>query len=72
VARDRDPADRRGIVIRSLRDRSAELLRLYSGMNASLGQICNRYDDAQLERLVDFLSLAAAAGRNAIDDLATD
>src|ERR1700722_6141703 len=48
-ARGRDPADRRGVLFRSLRDRSAELLHLYSGMNSSLGQICNRYDDAQLE-----------------------
>ncbi len=72
VARDRDPADRRGVLVRSLRDRSAELLRLYSGMNSALSQICNRYDDAELERLVDFLSLAADAGRTAVDELAAD
>jgi DNA-binding MarR family transcriptional regulator len=72
VARDRDPADRRGVLVRSLRDRSAELLHLYSGMNSSLSQICNRYDDPQLESLVDFLQRAAAAGRDAVDELATD
>jgi DNA-binding MarR family transcriptional regulator len=72
VARDRDPADRRGVLVRSLRDRSAELLRLYSGMNSSLTEICNRYDDAQLEGLVDFLSRAATAGRAAVDELARD
>ena len=55
-----------------LRDRSAELLRLYSGMNSSLTEICNRYDDAQLEGLVDFLSRAATAGRAAVDELARD
>src|ERR1700675_2077937 len=32
VARDRDPSDRRAVAVRPLRDRSAELLRLYSGM----------------------------------------
>src|SRR5213082_813530 len=35
VARDRDPSDRRAVVVRALRDRNAELMRLYSGMNAS-------------------------------------
>jgi DNA-binding MarR family transcriptional regulator len=72
VARDRDPADRRGVLVRSLRDRGAELLHLYSGMNSSLSQICNRYDDTQLEGLVDFLSRAAAAGRTAVEELAND
>ena len=72
VARDRDQADRRGLVVRSLRDRSPELLHLYSGMNSALGQICNRYDDTQLEGLVDFLRRAAAAGRTAVDELALD
>ena len=70
VARDRDPADRRGVLVRPLRGRSPELMRLYSGMNTSLGQICNRYDEAQLEALAEFLSLTAAAGRAAVGDLA--
>jgi DNA-binding MarR family transcriptional regulator len=72
VARDRDPDDRRGVLVRSLRGRSAELLRLYSGMNSSLTQICNRYDEAQLEGIAEFLNLTAAAGRAAVDELARD
>jgi DNA-binding MarR family transcriptional regulator len=70
IARDRDPADRRGLLVRSLRDRSGEMMRMYAGMNSSLNQICNSYDDAQLAGLVDFLSRTAAAGRAAVDDLA--
>jgi DNA-binding MarR family transcriptional regulator len=31
VARDRDPSDRRAVVVRALRDRNTELIRLYSG-----------------------------------------
>src|ERR1700738_548840 len=33
VARARDPADRRAVVVRVLRERTADLLRLYAGMN---------------------------------------
>jgi len=34
IARERDPDDRRAVVVRTLRDRYAELLRHYSGMTA--------------------------------------
>ena len=70
VIRDRDQADRRAVAVRALRDRSAELIRLYSGMNASMDQICAGYTDAELELLADFLSRTANAGQNATDELA--
>jgi DNA-binding MarR family transcriptional regulator len=70
VARDRDPSDRRAVVVRSLRARNAELFRLYSGMNTSMDQICAGYTDAELELLADFLSRTANAGQNATDELA--
>jgi DNA-binding MarR family transcriptional regulator len=72
VARDRDPSDRRAVVVRVLRDRGAELFRLYAGMNASLDQICAGYEDDQLELLADFLRRTTDAGRSATDELATD
>ena len=40
IIRDRDPADRRGVSIRVLRDRGGELIRLYAGMNTALTEIC--------------------------------
>jgi DNA-binding MarR family transcriptional regulator len=74
VTRDRDPdaADRRAVAVRALRDRSAELYRLYSGMNTSLDRICAGYTDTELEVLADFLGRTTTAGRHATDDLATD
>jgi DNA-binding MarR family transcriptional regulator len=72
VARDRDPSDRRAVVVRPLRDRSAELLRLYSGMNTALNEICAGYGDTELELLADFLRRTANAGRSATDELARD
>jgi DNA-binding MarR family transcriptional regulator len=72
VARDRDSSDRRAVVVRALRDRNAELFRLYSGMNASMDQICAGYGDTELELLADFLRRTTNAGRDATDELAGD
>jgi len=70
VARDRDQADRRAVAVRALRDRSAELFRLYAGMNASMDEICAGYTAAELELLAGFLRRTASAGRTATDVLA--
>jgi DNA-binding MarR family transcriptional regulator len=72
VARDRDQADRRAVRVRVLRDRGAEVLRLYSGMNSSMDQICAGYTDTELELLAGFLHRTAGAGRAATDALAGD
>jgi DNA-binding MarR family transcriptional regulator len=70
VARERDPSDRRAVVVRALRDRSKEVFRLYSGMHTSMDGICAGYGEAELELLADFLRRTADAGRNATDELA--
>lgn len=72
VARGRDPSDRRAVLVRARRDRNAELIRLYGGMNTSMDQICADYDDAELELLADFLRRTTAAGRDATGELAAD
>jgi DNA-binding MarR family transcriptional regulator len=72
VARERDPSDRRAVVVRALRDRNAELFRLYSGMNASMDEICAGYAEGDLELLADFLRRTTNAGREATDELAGD
>jgi DNA-binding MarR family transcriptional regulator len=71
VARERDPADRRGVRLRLLRDRGAEILRLYAGMNGRLSRICAGYQVDELELLAGFLRRTADAGRSAADDLNT-
>jgi DNA-binding MarR family transcriptional regulator len=70
VARDRDPHDRRAVVVQVRRERGGELFRLYSGMNASLDGILADYSDDQLELLADFLRRTTDAGRTATDELA--
>jgi DNA-binding MarR family transcriptional regulator len=70
VARERDPADRRGVVVRARRERSAELLQLYSGMNGAMDGINAGYSDAELELLAAFLHRTAEAGKAATEALA--
>src|SRR5207237_10742260 len=61
----------RAVVVRAVRDRNAEMFRLYSGMNSSMDRLCAGYSDAQLQLLADFLSRTTDAGRAATDALAT-
>jgi DNA-binding MarR family transcriptional regulator len=72
VVRDREPgaSDRRAVAVRPLRERGADLYRLYSGMNASLDEICAGYDDTELELLGGFLRRTTDAGQSAAADLA--
>ncbi|HWN57812.1 MAG TPA: MarR family transcriptional regulator [Methylomirabilota bacterium] len=72
IARDRDPSDRRAVVVRANRTRNAEIMRLYSGMNTSMDRICAGYGETELELLADFLRRTADAGRNATDELSAD
>lgn len=72
VARERDPSDRRAVLLRARRDRGAELFQLFAGMNSSMDELCADYDEAQLELLADFLRRTTAAGRTATDTLAAD
>ncbi|WUH97832.1 MarR family transcriptional regulator [Spirillospora sp. NBC_00431] len=70
VARERDPSDRRAILVRAVQDRNAELFGLFAGMNASVEEICGDYDDADLELLAGFLERMVHAGRDAARELA--
>jgi DNA-binding MarR family transcriptional regulator len=72
VARERDPSDRRAVSVRALRDRNAELIRLYSGMNTSMDDVCAQYTDTELQLLADFLRRTTHAGQHATDQLADD
>src|SRR5258708_33279174 len=72
IARERDPSDRRSVLVRTVRARNAEVFRLYAGMNSAMDEIFGRYDDAELEVLADFLRRTVDAGRAATDDLSPD
>ena len=69
VARERDPTDRRAVLIRALNDRNADLMRLYSGMSNAMNKICAGYNDTELELIAEFLGHTANAGATATDNL---
>jgi DNA-binding MarR family transcriptional regulator len=69
IARERDPSDRRAVVVRVLRDRYAELLGLYSGMSRSMNKLLADYSDSELEVIADFLRRTVEAGGAAIEQL---
>jgi DNA-binding MarR family transcriptional regulator len=70
IVRERCPTDRRSVIVRAVRDRYAELLRLYSAMNRSMNKILADYSDSELEVIADFMRRTVDAGRNATDALA--
>jgi DNA-binding MarR family transcriptional regulator len=70
VTRERDPSDRRAVTVRARRDRTAELIGLYSGMNTSMDDVCARYTDTELDLVADFLRRTARAGQHATGQLA--
>jgi DNA-binding MarR family transcriptional regulator len=72
VVRERDPDDRRAVLIRAERKRGAEIFKLYAGMNASIDDICDTYADSELDVLGDFLRRCVDAGRGATESLRRD
>ena len=70
IVRERDPRTAAPSSSAPPRERGAEIYELYSGMNGSMEDLLDGYDEAQLEVLVDFLARAREAGVVATDELA--
>ena len=70
ITRERDPHDRRAVLLKPARDRSAELMRRYAPMNRAMNRLLTTYTDKQLETIADFLKRTVEAGRAATDELA--
>jgi DNA-binding MarR family transcriptional regulator len=69
ITRGRDPSDRRGVVVQPIPSRRSEVLRLASGMNAAMAQICAGYEDDELEAIASFLRRTVDAGQAAAEEL---
>ncbi|WP_433058783.1 MarR family winged helix-turn-helix transcriptional regulator [Dactylosporangium sp. CS-033363] len=67
VLRERDPNDRRAVLIRALRERNAEIYALFAGMNDRMDELCADYDEAELALLAKFLDRVTEAGRTSSD-----
>jgi DNA-binding MarR family transcriptional regulator len=70
IARERDPADRRAVLVRVLRDRYGELLRHYTGMSRAMNKLLADYSDEELEVIADFMRRTTEAGQRAAGELA--
>jgi DNA-binding MarR family transcriptional regulator len=68
VQRERDPADRRHVIVRPNEDKLAELDRLFDAIQASYTALLERYDDAQLATIADFLARSAEYTRAAMTE----
>jgi DNA-binding MarR family transcriptional regulator len=69
LTRERDPQDRRSVVLHMRRERMGEVFTLYSGMNQALDDLCATYTDDELSVIADFLTRAATAGRTETNNL---
>jgi DNA-binding MarR family transcriptional regulator len=69
IVRERDPSNRRAVVIRATRERVGDLVKLYSGMSDAMDDVSASYSDAELAVIVDFLQKSARAGREAAERL---
>jgi DNA-binding MarR family transcriptional regulator len=65
IMRERDPFDRRGVILKPVASRRADVLRLASGMNAEVAKICAEYSNDSLELIARFLRRTADAGHTA-------
>ncbi|SDU84786.1 DNA-binding transcriptional regulator, MarR family [Jiangella alkaliphila] len=72
IARERDPADRRAVIVRARRERNPELFGKFAGMNSAMDGLLADYTPDDLELLADFLRRTADAGRVATEALVED
>ena len=70
IVRERDPSDRRAVVVRVARERYADIMRLYQGMNRGMNKLLAGYSDSELEVIADFMRRTVEAGREATEELA--
>ena len=71
IVRERDPSDRRAVLVHVVRDRFGELLGLYAGMARAMNTLLAGYSDRELEVIADFMRKTLEAGRAATEDLGT-
>jgi DNA-binding MarR family transcriptional regulator len=55
VRRERDPADRRKVVVRALPGMTRRIAPVYQSLQREMTRLWSRYDDAQLAVILDFL-----------------
>ncbi|NUR24858.1 MAG: MarR family transcriptional regulator [Catenulispora sp.] len=65
ITRERDPDDRRVVLIQPVRERVGEIVRLFAPMNTLATDMLDKYDTAQLETIADFLTSVMGMAKEA-------
>lgn len=65
IARERDPDDRRAVRVRAVHPKAGEVVRLFMGINEEMAGVFDRYDQHQLDTLIDFIRSATDAAKRA-------
>ena len=68
IARERDPSDRRAVLVRVDRERYGELLSHYTGLSRAMNKLLSDYSDSELAVIADFMRRAVDAGERASGD----
>src|SRR5437762_9099835 len=55
IARERDPSDRRAVLVRVDRERYGELLSHYTGLSRAMNKLLSDYSDSELAVIADFM-----------------
>src|SRR5204862_2161175 len=61
IARERDPSDRRAVLVRVDRERYGELLSHYTGLSRAMNKLLSDYSDSELAVIADFMRRAVDA-----------
>jgi DNA-binding MarR family transcriptional regulator len=69
IVRERDPDDRRAVRVRAAHPKVGEVVQLFMGINAEMNGVFERYDQHQLETLIDFIRSATDASKRAGEQL---
>ncbi len=70
VTRERDPGDRRKVVIRTVSAKLRDIDHLYGGLRGALQALLSKYDNAEFTAIMDFLSRATATMAEQTEKLA--
>jgi DNA-binding MarR family transcriptional regulator len=72
IVRERDPesSDKRAVTVHAVHERNSMLFEAFAGMGKRMDELCDRYSEAELEVIADFLRRTGTAGFESAEELA--